>query len=146
MTRTYLILCAAALLAAGCNLSQPPQIVFETPEVTESATATEALPTHTPTATIPPTPTTAPEIILSRGDRYLLNGEFESAAATYKALVNQAGSDPEASAEAAYGMGQAAVREGLFEDAVAALDLVLGPEDIRDLEKPYRPKPVAGHV
>jgi 1-deoxyxylulose-5-phosphate synthase len=33
-----------------------------------------------------------------------------------------------------------------FEDAVAALDLVLGPEDIRDLEKPYRPRPVAGHV
>jgi 1-deoxyxylulose-5-phosphate synthase len=33
-----------------------------------------------------------------------------------------------------------------FEDAVAALDLVLGPEDIRDLEESYRPKPVAGHV
>jgi aryl-alcohol dehydrogenase-like predicted oxidoreductase len=33
-----------------------------------------------------------------------------------------------------------------FEDAVAALDLVLGPEDSRDLEEPYRPRSVAGHV
>ena len=33
-----------------------------------------------------------------------------------------------------------------FDDALAALDLVLGPEDIKDLEEPYRPKPVAGHA
>ena len=33
-----------------------------------------------------------------------------------------------------------------FGDAVAALDLVLGSEDIRELEESYRPKPVAGHA
>jgi soluble lytic murein transglycosylase len=139
MKRTHLIPLVAALLAAGCNLNQPPQIVLETPEVTESATATEAPPTQTPTATIPPTPTIPPEIILSRGDRYLLNGEFESAAATYKALVNQAGSDPDASAEAAYGMGQAAVREGLFEDAVESLTTFIDdyPQDERVAQAHY---------
>jgi aryl-alcohol dehydrogenase-like predicted oxidoreductase len=33
-----------------------------------------------------------------------------------------------------------------FEDAVAALDLALSPEEVAELEEPYRPKPVAGHV
>jgi 1-deoxyxylulose-5-phosphate synthase len=33
-----------------------------------------------------------------------------------------------------------------FGDAFAALDLVLGPEDVRELEESYRPKPVAGHA
>lgn len=142
MKRTYLIFFAAGLtllLAAGCNLNQAPQIVLVTPEVTEPVTATEAPPTQTPTATVPPTPTTAPEILLSRGDRYLLNGEFESAANTYKSLVDQAGSDSEAGAEAAYGMGQAAVREGLFEDAVEALTTFIDdyPQDERVAQAYY---------
>jgi len=33
-----------------------------------------------------------------------------------------------------------------FEDAVAALGLALSPGDVSELEGPYRPKPVAGHV
>jgi len=32
----------------------------------------------------------------------------------------------------------------IFDDAVAALTLVLGPEDIAELEAPYVPHPVIG--
>lgn len=125
MKRTQLTLLAAALLAAGCNLNQLPQDVLVTPEATEAATATAAPPTLTPTPTIPPTPTTAPEIILSEGDRSLRNGDYARAAETYQTLVTQAGTAPDAVADAAYGMGQAAVREGLYADAVTALTTFL---------------------
>ena len=37
-------------------------------------------------------------------------------------------------------------RVALFDDAVAALDLVLTEDDVAELEAPYAPKPVAGHV
>ena len=33
-----------------------------------------------------------------------------------------------------------------LEDAVAAVDLELDPEDIASLEQPYQPHPIAGHV
>jgi aryl-alcohol dehydrogenase-like predicted oxidoreductase len=33
-----------------------------------------------------------------------------------------------------------------FDDAVAALDLTLTPEDVALIESPYKPKPVIGHV
>ncbi len=33
-----------------------------------------------------------------------------------------------------------------FEDAVAALDVKLSDEDVTEMEAPYRPKPVAGHL
>lgn len=33
-----------------------------------------------------------------------------------------------------------------FEDAIAALEILLTPEDVAELEAPYQPKPVAGHV
>ena len=33
-----------------------------------------------------------------------------------------------------------------FKDALAALDLVLDPQDVAAMEAPYRPRPVAGHI
>ncbi|ARO14637.1 putative oxidoreductase [Ketogulonicigenium robustum] len=33
-----------------------------------------------------------------------------------------------------------------FDDAISALDVQLTPEDVRELEADYRPKPIAGHV
>ena len=86
-----------------------------------------------PTATIQPTPTVEPEVILRLADRYLLNGYYEDAAATYQTLLNQAGTTPEDRAAAAYGMGEAALREGLFADSVDALTLFIEqfPQDDR---------------
>lgn len=114
MKRTHLIhLAALMLLAAGCNLNQIPEVIPATETPTETPVP--------PTATIVPTPTIAPEIILSQGDSYLRNGYFADAAVTYKTLVEQSGAAPTDGAAAAYGMGQAAVREGLYSEAVAAL-------------------------
>jgi aryl-alcohol dehydrogenase-like predicted oxidoreductase len=33
-----------------------------------------------------------------------------------------------------------------LEEAVAALDVKLSPEEIQRLEEPYRPKPIRGHA
>ncbi len=131
MKKSTLLLAALLMslaLTAGCNLNdQPaPQIVIVTGEPTTA-------PTLQPTDTIEPTPTVAPEIILRVGDRYLLNGYFESAVATYQTLLNQAGTPPEDRAQAAYSLGQAALREGLFADAVDTLTLFIDqfPDDDR---------------
>ena len=104
----------AALAATGCNLnSQPP-----TPSATAPFTDT---PQPTATATLMPTATVAPEITLNKGDSNLLDGRFEDAAAAYNVLVNQSGAPEADRATAAFGLGQAALREGLFEQARDAL-------------------------
>jgi soluble lytic murein transglycosylase len=118
---------ATASFAAGCNLnSEPPQYVIVTGEPSQA-------PTLPPVATIPPTATVEPAIILRLGDRYLLNGYFENAAATYGTLVKQDGTAPEDKAAAAYGLAQSALREGLFSDAVDALNTFIDqfPQDVR---------------
>lgn len=130
MTRTRLIPLAALLLVAGCNLNeQPPTYVIVTSAPTEPP----------PTATIAPTPTVEPAVILRLGDRYLLNGHFENAAAVYQTLVNQPGTPPDDVAAAAYGLGQAAVREGLFSEAVEALTTFIDqfPQDERYAQAHY---------
>ncbi len=122
INRTYAISLAALLLAAGCNLnSQPPTYIV--------VTSTPSQPTATPT--LAPTPTVAPQILLQLGDRYLLNGYYENAVATFQALMTQAGAPHADQATAAYHMGQAALREGLFSDAVDALDTLINqfPQD-----------------
>lgn len=126
----------AALLATGCNLnSAPPTYVIVTGEPTQALLPSEP----PPTATLPPTPTVAPEIILRLGDRYLLNGYFENAAATYDTLVQQAGATAEERAAATYGLGQSAVREGLFAEAVTALTTFIDefPDDSRIAQAYY---------
>ncbi len=131
MKKSTLLL--AALLVAvptvtGCTLNEQPapQIVIVTGEPTEASTLK-------PTPPIEPTPTVAPEIILRVGDRYLLNGYYESAVATYQTLLNQAGTPPADRAQAAYNLGQSALREGLFSDAVDVLTLFIDqfPDDAR---------------
>jgi TolA-binding protein len=127
---TRLAAFASFLLAAGCNLNeQPPQYVIVTSAPTEVLA----------TATLAPTPTVAPEIILRLGDRYLLNGYFENATAAYQTLVNQPGTPPEDAAAAAYGMGQAAVREGLYAEAVEALTTFIDqfPQDDKIAQAHY---------
>ncbi|MCC6804416.1 MAG: tetratricopeptide repeat protein, partial [Anaerolineae bacterium] len=133
INRTRLVPLAALLFVAGCNLNeQPPTYVI----VTSAPTATDAPP---PTATIAPTPTVSPEVILRLGDRYLLNGYFENAAAAYQTLVNQPDTPPDDVAAAAYGMGQAAVREGLYAEAVDALTTFIDqfPQDDRYAQAHY---------
>jgi soluble lytic murein transglycosylase len=75
-----------------------------------------------------------PETLLLAADRYLLNGYYETAVAGYQMVLN--GGDaiaPEQRAAAYYGLGQAALREGFFSDAVNALSLFIEqfPDDSR---------------
>ncbi|MDZ4765554.1 MAG: tetratricopeptide repeat protein [Chloroflexota bacterium] len=120
-TRAALTALCLTILIAGCaNDDQPPQyvIVTSTPDFTAAPPPSQTLP---PTITLPPTPTIPPDTILRAADRQLLNGRYEDAAATYNVLLAQAGVPDAMRADAALKLGQAAVREGLFDAAVTAL-------------------------
>lgn len=102
------------VLLPGCNLDQQPAVVY--------VTATFLPPTQGPTATptIPPTPTVPPEIALQTADQYMINGYYENAVSAYQNVLT-GGASPDITASAVYGLGRAALREGLFSDAVNAL-------------------------
>jgi soluble lytic murein transglycosylase len=112
------VLLLLALILVGCAGEQPPQYVIVTSTPSDP-------PTALPTPTIEPTPTIAPEIIARTADRELLNGRYESAAATYTVLLNQSGVPDDLRADAAFKLGQSALREGLFSDAVSALTMLI---------------------
>ncbi len=114
------VLLALLLVSAMAGCGQPQVIyVTATPEATAGPTAT---PSPTPTPTIPPTPTLDPQVTLRLADRYLVNGYYENAVAAYQTLLDQGAGVPDAMrASAAFNLGRAALREGLFADAVSAL-------------------------
>jgi soluble lytic murein transglycosylase len=115
LTRAALFaLCLTSLIAGCANTEQPPQYVIVTSTPDHTATPL-------PTQTLPPTPTIPPETILLAADRQLLNGRYEDAAATYTVLLAQAGVPDTMRADASFRLGQAALREGLFAEAVTAL-------------------------
>jgi soluble lytic murein transglycosylase len=123
----YLLLYLLILLAS-CNLAEQPNVIY----VTATPEAERATPASSPTPTVPPTPTTPPEVNLQIADRYLVNGYFEDAINTYRTVLEQ-GASPELTAEAALGLGRAALREGYFTDAVDALTTFINqyPQDSR---------------
>lgn len=134
--RRFLTLIALTLISVGCTLDAQPEepvlFVTATPGVQTVGQITE--PTNIAVQpTIQPTPTIEPDLLLRIGDRYLLNGYYESAVYSYQSLLTQAGAPPEARASAAFGLGQAALREGLFSDAVNALTQLISefPSDAR---------------
>lgn len=97
------------------------------------AFATAILPV-TAASTVIPTLELAPEAELAAANQKLINGYYEDAIAMYQALLAQGESVPAAiRAEAAFKLGQAALREGLFENAVTALTLLIMhfPQDSR---------------
>jgi soluble lytic murein transglycosylase len=120
--------------SAACSLEQgpPPQTnVVIVPNETQAAqqlTQAASPPTPLPTATLPP------ETLLRNADRRLLNGYFEDAVADYQAVLSQGESAPaDQRAAAAFGLGRAALREGLFDQAAAALTTFVTqyPQDAR---------------
>lgn len=109
------------VLVAGCSFGVQPAPIYvtATPDATVGPTAT---PTLTPTPTLPPTPTVVPEVALRLADRYLVNGYYENAVYTYQTILAQGdGVSAATGAAALFGLGRAALREGLFADAVSAL-------------------------
>ncbi len=122
------ILLSIALLISACNVNQQ---VVPTPTPAATATAT-ALPSPTFTPSPPPTPTIDPALVLQTADNYLLNGYFENAVTTYQTVLAQ-DAPPDFAAPAAFRLGQAAVREGLFSNAVESLTNFIAqyPQDQR---------------
>lgn len=103
-------------LLAGCaGTPDNPQVIIIANNETTAPTEIPATPTPEPTPTFPPSD------VMRRADRQLLNGYYEDAVATYRVLLTQDSVPDDVRAAAAFSMGQAAVREGLFNDAVTAL-------------------------
>ncbi|MDQ7034662.1 MAG: tetratricopeptide repeat protein [Anaerolineae bacterium] len=101
--------------------------ITATPNTVNVASGNTAVapPTLPPTATIPPTPIPNPRELLNEADRILRNGYLEEAVGAYKAVLGQANLDATLRGEAAFKLSQAAIREGLFSDALAALTVLI---------------------
>lgn len=85
-------------------------------------------------ATGAPPLTTSPEEALALAEQFCINGYYEQAVKLYQALLGQGSSlDTAIRVEAAFKLGQTALREGLFAESVPALTLLIEqfPQDER---------------
>lgn len=125
MTRTtlsplvFVVACLPVLLA-GCGQAGPtptPWIVTATPDVPTST------PTPVASPTLEPSPTPVPDIALRTAQLHLTNGDYEAAVLTFQSVLSQPADAVTADvrASAAYGLGEAALREGLFQETANAL-------------------------
>jgi soluble lytic murein transglycosylase-like protein/TolA-binding protein len=126
------LLVAVVVLSAACNLSEQPAVVYITATPEAVTDAPPPPPSETPAPTIPPTPTISPEVALAQANSYLTDGHYENAVAAYQTVL-ASGADANISASASFGLGQAALREGLFTDAVNTLSEFINryPQDAR---------------
>ncbi|MAU09110.1 MAG: hypothetical protein CL607_04755 [Anaerolineaceae bacterium] len=107
------------------------QVVNDAP--TAVLPSTELAPTDVPEAT-PTVDLAQVDQQVAEAERFFDNGYFEESVETFKAVVAQSGVVPnDVRAEAALNLGQAALREGLFQDAVDALTVIIDqiPDDLR---------------
>lgn len=129
----FLLVLPAVWWLSACSLQQAPNQgpnVIIVPNETDSAlqAQTASPPTAPPTATLPPAD------LLRTADRQLLNGYYEDAVRSYELVLLQGESAPgDARAAATFGLGQAALREGLFDQAAQALTTFIAqfPQDAR---------------
>jgi len=159
MTPVRLLSMASLLALTACNLSlnagaATPDGGLPTPNAEGFVVVTPNLPTpnaeglilvtatpdtsQPPTSTQPPSPSPTafqqPTEALAQAERGLLNGQYEQAAQTYQAILAQGAQvDAGIRAQAAFQLGQAALREGLFSQAEAALSQLINdfPQDAR---------------
>jgi soluble lytic murein transglycosylase len=142
MKKLVSLLMLLALLAA-CS-SEQPEVVYvivtsdgsnsQQPIGGGNTVAVVSTDAATLLPTVPPTPTTPPDIALQLANRALLDGYYERAVSTFQIVLAQGDTvAADIRAAAALGLGQAALREGLFSDAVNALTtlITLFPQDAR---------------
>ena len=121
----------AILLVAGCNLEGSENITYVV--IPAGSTPPTGEPVFiSPTAT----PAIPPEVLLQVANLDLHNGYYESATASYQSLLARTDAAPEIRTEAAFKFGQAALRAGLYQDAVDALTKLITqfPTDPRSLQ------------
>lgn len=115
-------------------------VILITATPVEGSGAAAGLPTAQLPPTQPPSPTPAPTVVadpqaeLARAERLLRFGYYEDAIGAYDAILAQRASfSDEVAGIAALRLGQAAVKEGLFAQAVPALTLLIDelPNDPR---------------
>ncbi|RMG83939.1 MAG: hypothetical protein D6712_12275, partial [Chloroflexi bacterium] len=104
------------IIVVTATPQQQSALVEPTQVQSASIASTAALPPTTlPTATVPPTPSIDANTALQQAERDMLNGRYENAVALYQQVLAQGEAAPlTARAAAAFGLGQAALREGLF--------------------------------
>lgn len=101
-------------------------------------TATSALPTATPAPTA--TPTLPPDVALTLATDAMISGYYADAMAAYQSVLDQgAAASVDQRGAAALALGQAALREGFFSEAVNALSILINelPNDPRVAQAYY---------
>jgi len=117
---------SAALTACNFATDSPVIVITATPSSWAAAVSPEpTIPYVTPTPIFVPTPTLPPNVALADAQQSLRNGDYIDAVTYYQAVLDQPQADPGLRVEAAYGLGEAALREGLYSQAVAALTAFL---------------------
>jgi soluble lytic murein transglycosylase len=91
---------------------------------TSELPATVSLPTVEPSPSTPPTAIIDPRQLLDDADQLLRDGYFEEAVNAYQAILEQV-HEPSLRGEAAFKLGQTALKEGLFTTSVDALSLLI---------------------
>ncbi|MBI5931696.1 MAG: tetratricopeptide repeat protein [Chloroflexi bacterium] len=133
----YLILIITLVAVLGCSISGKPDpiVVTATPEGGGVIYIT-ATPDYTPTPEPLAVPTLPPEDAITAAERALFNGNFDEAVNQYQTVVNQQFVDSELRASAYYGLGQANLREGYFDQAFIAFSEFIQqfPDDPRNAQ------------
>lgn len=131
----YLISVIALAMTLGCSITSTPEpiIVTATPEGAGGPIVITATPDFTPTPQPVALPTLLPEDAISAAERALFNGNYEEAVKQYQTVVNQQFVSNELRASAYYGLGQANLREGFFDQSFVAFSEFIQqfPDDAR---------------
>ncbi len=120
----------------ACNLAgqSPTIVVTATPSNPALwAGGTPTVPYITPTPQIVPTPTLPPGVAMGDAQQALHNGNYVSAVSYFTAVISQPDADPDLRSAALYGLGEAALREGFYDQSADAFSTFLldYPDDTR---------------
>ncbi|MCB9436267.1 MAG: tetratricopeptide repeat protein [Anaerolineales bacterium] len=128
-----LAFCLLVVFTLACNvLTTPvPIVITATPFDSNSPASPTpnadgiiyivATPVVSPTPAPLPTPTLPPQDSITAADKALFNGNYTLAVQYYQSVINQSDISESTRAASYYGLGQAALREGLFTQAISAL-------------------------
>jgi soluble lytic murein transglycosylase len=124
--------------ALACNAAKKPAPIIITatpsnPALIGVPATTPTVPYVTPTPQIVPTPTLPPKVAFDDANRALHDGDYETAVSSFDAVIMQPDADPDLRSSAFYGKGEAALREGFYDQAAEALTQFINayPDDAR---------------
>ncbi|WP_119067055.1 tetratricopeptide repeat protein [Aggregatilinea lenta] len=123
-TLLALVLLAVAFSGAGCNFSHNDKVIVVTAtpnHLLVPPTGEPTVPYVTPTPHTVPTPTTPPREAVEDAKAALRNGDYETAVTMYEGVLADDTAEDALRSSAAYGLGEAALREGLYQRATLAL-------------------------